>query len=368
MKAEDIIKALVAKLPTLTDKFCDRVAIDSITQAGLVATATIAAGHGRTDNELVTITGAVSPITITSITRTDATAIVVTAADHDFTISPRETARGFTQDVILSGATEAEFNGAFNLLSVDNRRTFTIEVADSGPASATGAPILENGANALQQFNGSFNITVLSPTQFTYPLLSAVTNDATGAPVMNSGHRISGAVTIERFLDAYTKQSIDDWWCAVVLGDVIASKGRQNRSDSTDEFNDNQHYQQTVTQPFGVYLVAPSSNTVAARSQRDEMEEIVPLVMQSVLLTKFSTGFTADKYKRATFTAHGFFLYNGPVYVHEITFEQNAELIFADSVGNDLDVAFRDIDLTIGTNLGTTELEALIDLDEEPLP
>lgn len=368
MKAEDVIKALVAKLPALTDKFCDQSAIDTITSAGLVATATIAAGHGRVDGELVTVTGSISPITVVSITRTSGVAVVVTDTKHDFTLSDREIARGFTQDVILSGSTEAEFNGTFSLLSVTNRKTFTIEVTDSGPTAATGSPLLENGQSALGGYNGSFNITLVSPTVFMYPLQEAIPNAATGSPLLNSGHRITGAVTIERFLDGYTKRVSDDWWCVVVLGDVIASKGRENRTDSTDQHSDGQHYQQVITQPFGIYLVTAATNEIAARPQRDEMEDVVPYIMQSVLLAKFDTGFAADRQNRATFTAHGFFLYNGPIYVHEITFEQNANLLFVDSVGDDLDVAFRDIELTMRTDLGTSQLSTAIDLDEEALP
>lgn len=368
MKAEDIIKQLVAKLPNLTDKFCDQLAMDTITSAGLVATATVAAGHGRVDGELVTITGATSPITVNSITRSGTVAVVETDTDHDFTYSAREMARGLSQDVILSGATEAEFNGTFPLLTVENRRKFTITVADSGAVAATGSPVLENGEGALNSYNGSFNITLVSPTVFTYPLQKAIPNSAIGSPILNSGHRITGAISIERFLDAYTKNPTDSWWCVVVLGDVIASKGRENRTDSTDQMSDGQHYQQSITQPFGIYLVAPTSNSVAARPQRDEMEDVVPFIMQSVLLAKFDTGFAANKQNRATFTAHGFFLYNGPVYIHEITFEQNANLLFVDSVGNDLDVAFRDINLTMNTSLGDTQLTAAIDLDEDPLP
>ena len=363
MKAEDVIKQLVLKLPGLTDKFCDQTAIDSITSVGLVATATVAAGHGRVDGELVTITDAVSPITIISITRTGTVAEIVTDTDHDFTLSQRETARGFTQDVILSGSAEAEFNGTFNLLDVSNRRTFTIEVADSGATVATGSPILENGASAFGAYNGSYNITYVSSTVFTYALLAAIPNAATGSPILNSGHRITGAVTIDRYLDGYTKQKTDAMWCVVVLGDVIASKGRENRSDSTDQNANGQYYQQTITQPFGVYIIAPTTHTIAARPQRDEMEDIVPLIMQSVLLAQFDTGFAANKQNRATFTAHGFFLYNGPVYIHEITFEQNANLVFEDSVGDDVNVAFRDIDLTMNTNLGTTQLVTTVNLD-----
>ena len=351
MKAEDVIKALVARLPNLTDKFCDIEAIDTITSVGLLATATVAAGHGRVDNELVTITGALSPITVVSITRSGAFATVVTATNHDLTFSDREIARGNEQEITLSGANEAEFNGTFQLSSVIDRLTFVIDITDSGPVTATGTILVTGASSAFAAYNGSFNITVLDTNQFTYAILDTIPNDATGTPILHSGHRITGAVTIERFLDAYTKHIKDKWWCVVVLGDVIASKGKQNTSDSTDQFVDGEHYQQSITQPFGVYLIAPTSHTIAARPQRDEMEDVVPYVMQSVLLAKFPSGFSALKLYRTTFTAHGFFLYNGPLYIHEITFEQNADLLFVDSVGDDLHVAFRDIELTMNTTL-----------------
>lgn len=367
MKAEHIIKALVAKLPALTTRFCDVASINTITSVGLLATATVTAGHGRVPNELVTIIGATAPITIASITRTGATAVVVTATDHDFTLSAREIARGFLLNAILTGAVEAQFNGTFNILSVTNRRTFTIAVTASGPTVATGAPRLQNGSSAFGGYNGSFNVTVLNATQFTYPLQKAIPNAAAGTPVMNSSHRITGAVSIDRFLEAYTKQVTDAWWACVVLGDVIASKSRQNRTDSVDQAGDNEHFQQTITQPFGVYLIAPATNAVAARPQRDDAEDVVPLILRALLRTKFPTGFSASAKNRVTFTSHGLFMYNGPQYVHEITFEQNADVLFNDSVGNDLDVAFRDFDMTMSTDLGTTTLSAIVDLDKVPL-
>ncbi len=368
MKAEEIIKALVARLPALTDKFSEQTVIDTITSSGLVATATISAGHGRVDGELVTIVGSISPISITSIIRTDDKATVITSTNHDFTLSPNDTAHKLVQNVILSGANEAEFNGTFVLSSVTNRKEFIIDIADAGPASATGTLILENGANELQGYNVSANITVVSSTVFTYPIQAANPNAAAGSPIMHAGHRVTGSVTIEDYLDAYTKQPTDKLWCIVVLGDVIASKGRENRSDSTDRFSDNQHYKQEITQPFGVYIVTEASSSIVGRTQRDDMEDIVPLILKSVLLEAFASGFSANKQNRATFNAHGFFFYNGPIYVHEITFEQNLDLLFDDSIGDSVNVAFRDITLTINNDLGTGEdpQTATINLDESP--
>ena len=202
MKAEDVIKALIARLPNLTDKFCDIEAIDTITSTGLVATATVAAGHGRVDNELVTITGALSPITVVSVDRSGAFATVVTATNHDLTFSDREIARGNVQEVTLSGANEAEFNGTFELSSVIDRLTFVINITDSGAITATGTILVTGASSAFAAYNGSFNIVVLDANQFTYPILATIPNDATGAPRLHNGHRITGAVTIERGLDA----------------------------------------------------------------------------------------------------------------------------------------------------------------------
>ena len=63
-----------------------------------------------------------------------------------------------------------------------------------------------------------------------------------------------------------------------------------------------------------------------------------------------------------------FSAYNASIYAHEYVFEQVADLQFEDTVGVDEDVAFRDIDLTMGLDIGTAELTALIDLDEVILP
>lgn len=370
MKAEEIVKSLVARLPGLTDKFTEQAGIDTITSSGLLATATVLSGHGLASSQLITITGSISPVFVTTLTRTLASAVVETITDHDFTLSKREISKGFNLQAVISGFNEPEFNGSFEVLSVENRRKFTISLPDSGPAFGTGTGAVDNGSSPLAGYNGSFNITVLNATQFTYPLQGTIPNAANGNPVLHAGHRISAAVTIDRFLDAYTKQSSNDLWIAVILGDVIASKGRENRSDSNDRYSQNTFYQQEITQPFGVYVVFPASSSIAGRSQRDEAEDIIPFILSSVLLEKFGTGFLGGAQNGTTFTAHGIFMYNGPLYVHEITFEQNADLIFDDTIGPDLNVALRDIDLNIGIDLGTEENNLIntIDLDQEPLP
>ncbi len=76
---------------------------------------------------------------------------------------------------------------------------------------------------------------------------------------------------------------------------------------------------------------------------------------------------------------HGDFRYDGALYVHQFSFQQTVDLTYEDTVGPlELDVAFRNIDLTIFPTLGLTvpdpfvptdaasATESALDLDDDP--
>ena len=67
------------------------------------------------------------------------------------------------------------------------------------------------------------------------------------------------------------------------------------------------------------------------------------------------------------FVNHGLNRYDGAIYVHEFNFECSTEFVFDDTAGYDDDVAFRDIDMTQDSNLGSTTADALMNLDEVAL-
>lgn len=368
MKANDVIKQLQAVLPSVTNLFTDGVTISSLTFSGGTVTAVTSAAHNLTTGDYANIVGSTNPISNASITRVGAVATIETDTDHDLTLGSVDIKYG-GKSVILTGSNEAEFNGTFPLRDVRNRRKFEIDVDDSGPTSATGSPLTQN-ASVFPGFNGRHVVTVIDATTFTYTVAATLFATAGGSPVIKSDARISGAVSVDRALAAYTKEGENKLWAFVVLGDVIASKNRNIASDMTDTMTRRSAWQQRLTQPFTVYVFATSTKDAAGRVTRDTMEDVSVALFRSLLGVKFDTGlFSSDQYA-TTFINHGFSDYNTATYVHEFNFELAADVTFDDTVGYDFDTAFRDIDFGIVPDFGTQEdsATAVVDLDEEPLP
>jgi hypothetical protein len=374
MKAQDIVNKLAEKIPLYTSDFSESVNILSIVPAGTTALVTTDSVHGLIDDQNVAIIGADAPVQIDTGTflRTGSQAVFETLQDHDLTLSQLDIAQG-GKTITISGATEAEFNGTFQLTQIPNRRKIIISVADSGPTTISGSPIVENANGGI--FNGLFPVTVIDTTSFEYTLpvsysLNAVTDNAK----VQISIRIASVLDIDQYLqDLYTKQLIGDHQLIVQLGDVTQSKKRNEETDASSSTTGQYSFTPVLIQPFAIYIVMNASQDLTASQLRDQVEdEYVPAIFNSVLRAKFDTNFTYSQY-RSTFTGHGVYAYsdengkNKAVYVHEITFEQLSQLCGADMVGPDDDVAMRDVSYTIETNLGTGELTADIDLDEEPL-
>lgn len=367
MKAGDIVAQLQAVLPSVTDLFTDSIAVDSMTFSGGLVTVNTSVDHNLATNRFVNVIDATNPITITSINRSGAIATAVTNADHDLTFGIVD-ARRKNKTVILTGATEAEFNGTFELLSVANRRTFTFKVADSGPTTATGSPIIEN-ASQLPGFNGRYQITVLTSTSFTYLVTQSLFATASGTPVVKTDARVARVINIEKAVDAYSKKSLNDLWSFVVLGDVIASKSRDTLNDLTDTAKKNTGWKQRIAQPFTIYTFENTKDDIGGAAARDEMEDVTLAYFKSLLGVIFPSNLSYNLQFVVTFVNHGFQDFNDAYYVHQHNFEMAADITFEDTVGYDFDTAFRDISLSVASDIGTGEdpATANVDLDEVPL-
>ncbi len=362
MRASDIVNQLAVRLPALVDDFTDQFSVTSLTRVGTTVTATTAAAHGLTTGRQVNITGAQTPITISSLTRVGIVGTMVTAADHDIT-----TGAGF--NVQIDGATEAEFNGTFTLLSAPNRRTITFQMVDSGATTATGAPLLLNGSNPFQSYNGLRAVTA-TPTTTTFEFEvtdSTLFTPASGTIVAKTDPRITASVAFERIVDFYTKQEVDKAYLIVVLGDAIANKNRNIDTDATDNIQRGNYFNQKLIQGVSLFLLLPVSAQIAGRKARDRAEELLSPICQSILTAKFPS-LVENSNNPLMLSSHGFQDYNGAVYVHQYTFEATLQLGPSDIFEPDDDVAFRDMDLTIGLDVGTETFNTLIDLDEVPLP
>lgn len=364
MKARDVVLRLFERLPALTDKFTDNLNLTTLDAGGTTtATAKTATDHNLIVGDLVTITNAPAPVLIDTMDRVGTIVTVVTLADHDLT-------EGFQETVIIENALELEFNGTFKFITNPNRRTFTYETADSGPTSATGAPQLVNGS--AFNYGGLRQVaSIPDSTTFTFSLPKPISEPASGSPSTTLGYRISAVATAERAVDVYTKAAINDYWAFVVLGNVFASKSRENTNDAVATQGQNTEWKQQLIQPFSVYVFAPATAGLAARFTRDDMEDIALDLFQSLLGVKFDSGLTSGAYYRTVFDTHGIWRYDTAVYVHKFSFQTLADLTFGDTVGEDFSVAFRDIDFTMATDLMTRDTERLFsanDLDDDPLP
>jgi hypothetical protein len=351
---------LAVVLPGLVDDFTTNVAATDLTRSGTTVTVTTAAAHGLAVGNQVNVTGALTPISC-GITRSGIVATLVTTADHDMTENA-----GF--NVQIEGATEAEFNGTFTLLSVPNRRTITFQIADSGPVTATGAPLLLNGSSPLQSYNGLREITAIpTTTTFEYEVTDGTLfTPASGTIVAKTLPRISSGSSLERLVAAYTKQNVDQAWLFVVLGDAVADKNRGIDTDSTDNLQRGHYFNQRLIQTVQLFVFLPASAQIAGRAARDRCEELLRPICQSVLSAKFPSLVENDN-NPLMITGHGLELYNTAFYVHQYAFEATLQLGQSDIFEPSDDVAFRDMDVTIRLDVGTETFNTLIDLDDTPV-
>lgn len=377
MRAFDIVDRLAANLPKYTAGFSESVGIISITLVGTTATVTTSASHGLANGQNAAILGVKAPVQINAATfaRVGTVATFETLQDHDLTLSERDIANG-GQTITISGAVEPEFNGTFPLIRVHNRRKLSISVADSGSTTISGAPIVQ--AAGRNVFNGLFPVANVTASTFDYTLPEAYPLNpvVTGAAVQ-TGIRIAAVLDIRQYLlDVYTKQLVGDDTLIVQLGDVTASKKRNEETDAGASANSAQSYAPMVIQQFGLYIIMNATAELSAADLRDKVEsEYIPAIFRSVLRAPFASGFSYNSH-RATFTGHGVYGYfdelgkNKAVYVHEVTFEQLCQLTQADMVGADDSVAMRNVGytLTVDPGTGVDTLTADVNLDEEPLP
>jgi hypothetical protein len=364
VKAEDIVKQIQVRLPRVTDLFSDTISITSLTFSGGVVTAITSAPHGLSVNNVVTITGAKTPVNITSLTFLDGVATAITATNHDLTEGFQDGIGTDNPLVEIDGATEAEYNGSNPLLSVPSRTKFTYSVTGTPASPATGTPkLLETFSTG---YNGSQVVsTTPDATTFTYNITETPEGPASGTIVLHKSIRASMAVNYDRAVQCYTKQTPGDLWLFVVLGDATASKDRSVENDSTAHYGKGTERLNTLLASFSIFVFSPSSSEIAGAAARDLMEDIRPLMFKSVLGLKAPTGLSSETIYGITYQADAFIDYTGAYYSHQFLFATEADIVYEDTVDPDFNVAFRDIDLNFLDELGTVELTASINLDDE---
>lgn len=360
MRASDIAGAIAARLPVLVDDFTDNLGVTALELSGSTVTATTGSAHNLATGDNVTIVGALTPIPC-SVARAGILVTITTSKDHDYTESSGAT-------VVVSGAVEPIFNGTFTISSVPNRTTVTYIADDSGPTVSTGSPIVLNGTNPFQSYNGLQAVTA-TPTTVTFEYEIADTtlfSPASGSITAKTQPRVGTSALFERALETYTSQLAGNAWVFVVINDGVASKNRNIDTDATDNIHRGQFFNQRIIQTASVYVVLPAADQIAGRSSRDRCEELLRPICQSILLDKFDSLLAAGALNPLQFLEHGFEAYNDAYYVHRYSFEATLQMSGGDVFIPDIDVAFRDISMTNRASVGTGIIETEINLDDKP--
>lgn len=362
MKAYDIIMQLNKSLPMHSDRFSNSIQINQISSVGTTATVTTASPHNLENGNIVAISGTTHPTVINSLTRNSTIITVVTDTNHDLT-------EGYQETVNISGASEAEFNGDFKLLTVPNRKTFTLLTTDSGATVATGSPQLNEvtgfGYNGLQIVN------VIDDTNFSYELQKSLGSPA-GISNANLADefRITGANDLQGCLDLYTSKEYSKSWAFVVLGSTTASKDRNNDSDAIYVSQGNTKFYQQLIQNFTIFVLSTTTNQVTSRPIRDEMEDVATALYKSIVGVKLPNYLSSKSFYKVVFDNHEMVTAIKSVYAHAFNFQTVSYLTDADINNENLNVAFRDINLiqSQSENEDVIKLISNIDLDEEELP
>lgn len=367
MKARNVERRLEQQLPLLTDRFTTEQTLTSITASGTTATATTATAHGLSTSNKVMVAGTTAPVIISTIDRVETIATVVTSVDHDLT-------EAFFTTLTLSGATESEFNGQFKLLTVPNRRTFTMEMVDAGPTSATGSPQLDDPGLVGAGYNGIVELTdTPSSTTFTYELSQALTVDAAGANMrIITGVKIYSAISEARALQVFESKNLNnlkDGQLAlfVVLGQVDANRDRNTLNDGISSAGVSGDQRQQILQSVSCMVFQKVTNDGSGADAGDSMQDIAASIIK--VLAGWSPGvdFAVDSGNKLRFVRHGLLGYDGAIYSHLVEFQLLGDIDTVDLKITPDNVAFRDISMTIFNDQGDQELTTTINLDDEPL-
>lgn len=364
MKAEVIIRRLYESIPNITDYFTDSGNIISLTRIGNQITATTSAAHGLVTGQPVAITGANKVTKIVSITQLDGIATAITDQDHDLT-------EGWFDHVIISGVNQAEYNGEFKLLKVLNRLTFKFQVNPASPSPATSPADMLLMNSGTGNYNGRYQVNVVNPTTFTYQITSTPYPTAQGNFQYKKNIRISGAATVDRAAEAYTKQPTNKLWAFVVLEDTNVNKDRFVRNDSVATRTATDDFRMRLIKNFSIYVFSPSVEGIGARSERDLMEDIEVILYKAILALKIPSPFNEPTWSMVTPVGNSIFDYNRAYYIHRFQFQTSFDILIEDTAFNPETRAFRDLTLNYMDFMapldGEIAASAEVNLDDEPI-
>ncbi len=334
-------------IPRYTDHFSELVTTSSIVASGGIAIIN-APSNGLTNNDAVTINDIAQQTAIDSVSKDGFIYTFETSERHDLTLDYP----GY-ENVTLGGFTQSEWNGSFKLIDVPTRRSFKIQSVNTLPILNTNEYLSEIRVDGI---NGRYPITKIDSNNFS---ISGDFEDGDySSGSINRSVRIAGSVSIERSLEEYTEQDVNDIWAFVSMNDAIASKDRNALNDATATFANGEEPRLRIIDGFSVFLIGNVSTEITGVDLLDIFRHdlLLPL-SKSFSGVRFSTGLSGDGDFKTILIGHNFVIYNRATLVYQYNFQFSTDITLADQVENTDTRAFSEIDYTqsIGGN-DTTDM------------
>ena len=354
MKLKDVVNQLRIVLPKHTDRFSTVVNTININVVGDVATITTDNIHRLKTGQIITLSNYLTETHIESVSQDGLLTTFTTNTDHDLT-------EGWQDELTLGGFDSTAWNGTFVLFKVPNRKSFVIRSTNTIPSLNSNEILYENRIDGI---NGQHTITVINTTSFT--ITGDFLNGTYSEGVINSNVRIVGSISLDRFMEHYTEQTIQDLYMCVVMDDANVSKDRNTYSDAISTPVTGSEIRLTLVDSFSIYILGNTSKDIAAQELIDICRhELMLPILKSIYGVRFSTGLSNETDFRTVFRGHGDALYDKSKYVHVYYFEMAMELTEDDTVDRTDTRAYRDSNYSL--DVDGEYMTLTIDHDDEPL-
>jgi len=329
----------VLRVPALTGLFSDSLGISSIdVVADGTTTITTDAAHGVTVSSsiAVSITDAPYPNPITAaVKQSNGDYLITTTNDHDLTTTPNpEIAAAWNTIATLRGFTDSKMNGSLQLISVSDRRNFTVR--PSAPVeSVTLNGSEEQLVNLEFELVGWHKVTAASATTLTFPTPEFVVRSYTADQITAArNHRIygleSGELVMRKYVLDDTALNANELVMFVTPRDSV-----RFRSSLLGDHYAESAYHPTVEDGFDIIVVFPASASSAGVSPVDLAHgEILRAIMKTFngLNLPAATSYPCAKARDAEIISHGRVSHDGSRYVHIYNFGLNVELTKDDRI------------------------------------
>lgn len=360
MKLSEIANRLQQFIPLTTDLFSETASISSISSTGSLATITTSENHNLIDGAVARLVGVETRTPIISVSTNGFIHTFTTSSDHDLTEGNPSSI-----EVPLEGFADPQWNDLFKLVSVPNRRTFSVSSTLASPALNGNENLLE--PDRLDGINGIFQVSVVSNKVFTisgdFPTgdLSPIRGAVKLTPRV--GVSIDGA-RAKAIFDKDPKK----FWLFVLPAPTVVSKDRSSFSDAVTAQAQGTTLRLKLLDAFTVVIFAPVQDQLSAEQALDICQHDLRLpIIKALFGYKPSSGLSCETSEyNIVPTGHAIEDYDSAVLAYAYEFQSPVDLIADDAL---LDWrgsrAFRDIDLDKTGEFD--EVSAGINLDDTPL-